>query len=65
VNCPQLSRPLGALVLSLGLLGPAAKAQTVINYPSEFTGATGYLTLENPLVDGSIFLISGQGGWAF
>jgi hypothetical protein len=51
--------------LSLGLTAPAAKAQTVINFPSGFTGATGYLTLANPLADGSIHLISGQGGWAF
>jgi hypothetical protein len=49
--------------LSLGLTAPAAEAQSVINCPSGFTRETGYLTLANPLVDGSIRLISGQGGW--
>jgi hypothetical protein len=60
------ARPLGALslaVLSWGLTGSAAKAQTAINFPGGSIGVTGHITLENPLVAGSIHLISGQGGW--
>jgi hypothetical protein len=59
------SRPLVVLslaVLSLGLMVPVAKAQRVMDFPSEFTGATGHLTLEKPLVGGSIHL---QGEWIF
>jgi hypothetical protein len=41
----------------------AANAQTVINYPSGSAGATGHITLENPLVGGSIHLNLDQGGW--
>jgi hypothetical protein len=50
-------------LLSLGLMAPAAKSQTTIILPSGFSGATGHITLESPLVHGSIHLISGQGGW--
>ena len=38
---------------------PAAKTQTVKNFPSEFTGATGRITLENSLVGGSIHSVLG------
>jgi hypothetical protein len=41
----------------------AANTQTVINYPSGSTGAAGHITLENPLVGGSIHLNLDQGGW--
>jgi hypothetical protein len=53
--------PGGLGVLSLGLTTVAAKAQKVINFPSGFTGATGYITPENPVGGGSIHLIPGQG----
>ena len=35
----------------------------VINFPSGFTGATGYITLENSLVGGAIHLVLSQCGW--
>jgi hypothetical protein len=60
------SKPLGALplaVLSLGSTASAIRAQTVINFPGGSVCVSGHKTLENPLVDGSIHLISGQGGW--
>ena len=47
----------------VGLDGSAAKAQTVINVPSRFAGANGYITLENPLVGGAIHLVLSQCGW--
>jgi hypothetical protein len=50
-------------VLALCLMAPAAKAQTVINLRSEFTGATGPITVENPLVGGAIHLVLSQCGW--
>jgi hypothetical protein len=40
----------------------AANAQTVINYPSGSTGATGHITLDNPLVGGAIHSNQDQGG---
>jgi hypothetical protein len=64
----ERSRPLAVLslaVLSLGLMAPAVRAQTVINVPGGFTGATGHITLEIPLVGGSIHLNLSQCGWTF
>jgi hypothetical protein len=55
---------LSLAVLALCLMAPAAKAQTVINLRSEFTGATGPITLENLLVGGAIHLVLSQCGWA-
>jgi hypothetical protein len=62
----ERSRPLVVLslaVLSLGLMVPAAGAQTVISFLREFTGATGRMTPGNPLVGGSIHFNLSQGGW--
>ena len=62
------SRPVVALslaVLSLGLMVPAARAQTVIDLPRGFTGATAPITLTNPLTGGSIYLNLSQGGRTF
>jgi hypothetical protein len=62
------SRPLVALslaVLLLGLMDPAGKAQIGMDLPSEFTGATGHLTVENSLVGGSIHLVLSQCRWTF
>ena len=50
-------------VLSLGLMAPAAKVQTVITFLSGFTGATGHITPENMVVGGLIPLIPSQCGW--
>ena len=61
----RISRPrvlLFPAVLSLGLMAPPAKAQTV---RSGFTGATGHITLANPLVGGVIHPILSQCGWTF
>jgi hypothetical protein len=44
----------------VGVLAPVAKAQRDMDFPSEFTGATGHITPERLLVGGSIRL---QGGW--
>jgi hypothetical protein len=52
-------------VVTLGLIVPAAKAQTVINSPTGFTGVTGHTTLQNPLDGGSIYFILSQSGWTF
>jgi hypothetical protein len=62
-NRPRLL--LSPAILSSGLTASAAKAQTVINFPGGFTGATGYITLDNPLVGGSIHLIPSRCGWTF
>jgi hypothetical protein len=62
------SRPLVVLslaVLALGVMAPAAKAQTVIKYPRGVIGATGHITLENVLTSGSIHLNLSQCGWTF
>ena len=40
----------------------AANAQTVINSSSAPTGATGHITLDNPLVGGAIHLNQDKGG---
>ena len=53
----ERSRPvvvLSPVVLSLGLMAPAAGARKVINFP-----------MENPLIGGSIYLNLIQGGWSF
>jgi hypothetical protein len=55
---------LSLAVLSLGLMGCAAKAQMVIIFPGGVGAATAHITLENPLVGGSFHLILGQRGWA-
>jgi hypothetical protein len=54
------SRPLGVLslaALSLGMMAPAAKMQTVIILPRAVTGAIGHMTPADPLVDGLIHLV--------
>jgi hypothetical protein len=62
------SRPPGALSLAVLSSGPmvfATEAQPVINFPRGFTGGTGHITLENPLVGGSIYLNLSRGEWTF
>jgi hypothetical protein len=49
-------------VLPLCLMASDAEAQRGMDFPSEFTGATGNITLDNPLVGGSIHLNLNQGG---
>jgi hypothetical protein len=61
------SRPLGVpslAVLSLALMVPAVKAQTVIIFAGGSIGATGRITPENPLVGGLIHLSLGRCGCA-
>ena len=62
----RISRPrvlLSLAVLSLDLLASAAKAQTVINFRSGFTGATGHITLANPPIGGVIHPLLSQCRW--
>jgi hypothetical protein len=62
------SRPPGVLSLAVLFSGPmafATEAQLVINLPRGFTGGTGHITLENPLVGESIYLNLSQGEWTF
>jgi hypothetical protein len=49
--------------LVLGLMAHAAKAEAVINCRSGVIGATGLLTLKDPLVGGMLRFVLGQGGW--
>jgi hypothetical protein len=50
-------------VLSLGLIAPTAKARRGMDLPSESTGASGYITLDNPPIGGASHSNLKQGGW--
>ena len=56
---------LSLAVLSLVLMPPAARVQTVINFLIGFTVATAHITLQNPLAGGSSYLNPSQCGWTF
>ena len=59
----QTPSALSLAVLSLGLMAACCQGADGHQFPSGSTGATGHITLENPLVGGLIHLILSQCRW--